>query len=65
MPVVTIEFFPGRSEETKQVIAEQITNLMVNVAKTGSREGVYVIFRETPPNCWAIGGHLESIKSIK
>ncbi len=62
MPVITIEFFPGRSEEIKQTIAEQITDLMVNIAKTGSREGVYVIFRETPPTCWAIGGRLESIK---
>jgi 4-oxalocrotonate tautomerase family enzyme len=65
MPVITIEFFPGRTEEIKQSIAESITDLMVNVAHTGSREGVYVIFRETPPQCWAIGGQLESLKSKK
>lgn len=63
MPVVTIEFFPGRSEEVKNRIAEQITDLMVNVAKTGKRENVYVIFRETCPDCWAIGGRLESSKT--
>lgn len=62
MPVITVEFFPGRSEEVKQIIAEKITDLMLNVAKTGTREGVYVIFRETGPDCWAIGGRLESLK---
>ena len=33
MPVITIEFFPGRSEEIKQNIAEKITDLMLDVAK--------------------------------
>jgi 4-oxalocrotonate tautomerase family enzyme len=65
MPVITIEFFPGRSEEIKQHIAEKITDLMLDVAKTGTRQGVYVIFRETPPECWAIGGKLESLKVNK
>ncbi len=65
MPVITIEFFPGRPEEVKQTIAEKITDLMLEVAKTGAREGVYVIFRETPPECWAIGGELESLKAKK
>ena len=65
MPVITIEFFPGRSEEIKQNIAGVITDLMLDVAKTGAREGVYVIFRETPPECWAIGGKLESLKIKK
>jgi phenylpyruvate tautomerase PptA (4-oxalocrotonate tautomerase family) len=61
MPVITIEFFPGRSETVKQQISSVITDLMVNVAKTGSPEGVYVIFRETPPECWAMNGILQSL----
>jgi 4-oxalocrotonate tautomerase len=57
MPIVTVDFLPGRSEETKQRLAQAITNAMVDIAG-GTRDHCWVLFRETAPGNWAIGGNL-------
>jgi 4-oxalocrotonate tautomerase len=57
MPIVTIEFLPGRSTEIKQRLAQAITNAMVDIAG-GTRDHCWVLFRETSADNWAIGGDL-------
>jgi 4-oxalocrotonate tautomerase len=59
MPLVTIEFLPGRSKEVKEKLVKAITDSMVEIGG-GTRDHCWVIFRETPADNWAIGGHLVS-----
>jgi 4-oxalocrotonate tautomerase len=63
MPLVTIEFLPGRSKEKKEKLVKVITDAMVEISG-GSRENCWVIFRETPADNWAIGGHLVSSEAF-
>ena len=58
MPVVTIEWYEGRSPEQKKEIAEKLTDLLVDVGKT-QREHVWVKFVESPKSEWAIGGEIQ------
>jgi 4-oxalocrotonate tautomerase len=63
MPIVTIDFLPGRSKETKERLAQAITNAMVEIAG-GTRDHCWVLFRETSPDNWAIGGSLVSSEAF-
>jgi 4-oxalocrotonate tautomerase len=58
MPIVTIEWYEGRSAEQKKEIAEKLTELLVDVGKT-QREHVWVRFSESPKSEWAIGGEIQ------
>jgi 4-oxalocrotonate tautomerase len=58
VPIVTIEWYEGRSAEQKKEIAEKLTDLLVEVGKT-QREHVWVRFSESPKSEWAIGGELQ------
>jgi 4-oxalocrotonate tautomerase len=58
MPIVTIEWYEGRSPEQKKEIAEKLTDLLVEVGKT-QREHVWVRFSESPKSEWAIGGEIQ------
>jgi 4-oxalocrotonate tautomerase len=58
MPIVTIEWYEGRSAEQKKEIAEKLTELLVDVGKT-QREHVWVRFSESPKSEWAIGGEMQ------
>lgn len=55
MPVVTIDWYEGRSADTKREIAEKLTDLLVEVGGT-EREHVWVRFNDTPKENWAFGG---------
>lgn len=55
MPIVRVEFLAGRSQETKQKIAEEITATIVRHAGSEPPH-VYVIFDDVAPNNWAVGG---------
>jgi len=59
MPIVRIELLPGRSTETKAKIASAITEVLIKEGG-GSREHCIVLFEETTPDNWAIGGNLVS-----
>ena len=63
MPIVTVDFLPGRSKETKQRLAQAITNAMVDIAG-GTRDHCWVLFRETSTDNWAIGGDLLSSEAF-
>ena len=58
MPVVTIEWYEGRSAEQKREIAEKLTELLVDVGKT-TPDQVWVRFVDSPKSEWAIGGEIQ------
>jgi 4-oxalocrotonate tautomerase len=58
MPIVTIEWYEGRSPEQKKEIAEKLTELMVDVGKT-QREHVWIRFVDSPKSEWAMGGEVQ------
>jgi 4-oxalocrotonate tautomerase len=58
MPVVTIEWYEGRSPEQKRELAQKLTDLIVEVGKT-EREHVWVRFVDSPKSDWAMGGELQ------
>lgn len=55
MPIVRVEMLSGRSQETKQQIAQEITDVMVR--HTGAQAAhIYVMFDEVSPQDWAVAG---------
>jgi 4-oxalocrotonate tautomerase len=58
LPVVTIEWYEGRSADQKREIAEKLTDLLVEVGKT-KREDVWIRFVDSPRSEWAIGGEIQ------
>jgi len=58
MPVVTIEWYEGRSPEQKREIAERLTELLVEVGET-TREQVWIRFFDSPRSDWAVGGEIQ------
>jgi 4-oxalocrotonate tautomerase len=58
VPVVTIEWYEGRSPEQKREIAEKLTDLLVEVAGT-TPEDVWIRFVDSPKSEWAIGGKIQ------
>ena len=55
MPVITIDWYEGRSDEVKRELAEKLTDLMVQVGQS-KRESVWIRFVDSPKKDWAIGG---------
>ena len=58
MPIVTIEWYEGRSAEQKAEIARRLTDVLVEVGKT-QREQVWIRFNDSEKGDWAIGGELQ------
>ncbi len=58
MPIVTIEWYEGRSPEQKMELAEKLTDLMVDVGKT-QRDHVWIRFVDSPKSEWAMGGEIQ------
>jgi 4-oxalocrotonate tautomerase len=58
VPIVTIEWYEGRSAEQKKELADKLTDLLVDVGKT-QREQVWVRFVDSPKSDWAIGGEIQ------
>jgi 4-oxalocrotonate tautomerase len=58
VPVVTIEWYSGRSPEQKREIAEKLTDLLVEVGGT-TPEDVWIRFVDSPKSEWAIGGEIQ------
>lgn len=55
MPIVRIEMLAGRSAETKQRIAQEMTETMARLCKTDPAH-VYVIFNDVQHQDWAVAG---------
>ena len=58
MPVVTIEWYEGRSPDQKREIAEKITEVVSEVGKTPADQ-VWIKFVDSPRTEWAIGGEIQ------
>ena len=58
MPVVTIEWYEGRTAAQKREIAEKVTALLAEVGRTAP-EQVWIRFVDSPRSDWAIGGVLQ------
>jgi 4-oxalocrotonate tautomerase len=59
MPMITVDMFPGRTEEQKRALVHELTEAMVRTCDV-NREGVWVVLREVPRENWAVGGTLAS-----
>jgi 4-oxalocrotonate tautomerase family enzyme len=55
MPVITIDWYEGRSDDVKRELAEKLTDLMVDVGQA-RRDSVWIRFVDSPKKDWAIGG---------
>ncbi len=58
MPIVTIEWYEGRTPEQKKEVAEQITSVLVDVAGT-QRDHVWIRFVDSDRGDWSMGGELQ------
>jgi 4-oxalocrotonate tautomerase len=52
MPHVTVKLYPGRSEEEKSRLAEQIVKDVMTIAKC-KEESISLAIEEIPPADWA------------
>lgn len=59
MPLVKIEWFPGRTREQKEELAEAITKAMVEIGKAPADQ-TWIVFQEVSKDSWAMGGKLSS-----
>lgn len=55
MPLVRISIFPGRSDEKKQQLAQEITECFERVWNN-KPEGITIIFDEVEKSDWIVGG---------
>jgi 4-oxalocrotonate tautomerase len=61
MPVVIVKMIQGRTQDQKRQLVEEITEVIVRVAKT-TPDQVDVIIEERQPGDWAKAGKLFSDK---
>lgn len=57
MPVVRVSWFEGKTTPTKQQVAQDITQSIVQHTGTPA-EYIYVIFEDVAPSDWAGAGKL-------
>jgi 4-oxalocrotonate tautomerase len=57
MPLIQVTLLKGRTTEQKRKIAERITDVMVEEAKT-PREGIVITFLDVERDSYARGGVL-------
>jgi len=62
VPVVTIEWFEGRSGDQKREIAERLTELLSEVGNMPADQ-VWIRFVDSPKSEWAIGGVVQGTDS--
>jgi len=55
MPHVAITWVAGRTPEVKKVIAEKVTQLLMDEGKA-KRENIHVTFHDLPPTDYAEAG---------
>ena len=55
MPIARIEMLLGRSQETKDRIAQEVTQILARELRVDPAR-VYVSFSEFAPNDWSVGG---------
>ena len=58
MPVVTIEWYEGRTPDQKREIAEKLTEVLSEVGKMPADQ-VWIRFVDSPKENWAMGGEIQ------
>jgi len=58
MPVVTVEWWEGRTVEQKKQLVEGITSVMTRMGIPSDQ--VHIIIKDNPKHNWASGGKLAS-----
>ena len=58
MPIVTIDLWSGRTREQKELLAEAITQSMVDILQV-KPETVQIHYNNVEKNNWAISGKLQ------
>ncbi|MBA7670325.1 hypothetical protein ES703_78470 [subsurface metagenome] len=61
MPIVTVEWWEGRTVEQKKKLVEGITSVIADMGVPP--EAVHIIIKDNPKHNWASGGKLASEKS--
>lgn len=61
MPIINLKIAKGRSEEQKQKLVKEITNVVVDILNI-KPEWVTILFDEYDHENWASDGTLHSIK---
>ncbi len=59
MPLIRVSMFPGRTDDQKKALVEELTAAFVRAAG-GKRDGVWVMIEEVPREHWGVGGALSS-----
>ena len=55
MPVITVEWLEGRTNQQKAQLAEALTKAFMDIAKV-SKDQVWIVFRDVKRSDWAMGG---------
>ena len=55
MPMITVEWLEGRSQQQKTQLTEALTRAFVDIAKV-PKEQVWIVFRDVKRSAWAMGG---------
>jgi len=57
MPIVSVEWLEGRSQQQKRELVKAITQAFVEIAQV-SKEQVWIVFQDVKRSDWAMGGQL-------
>ena len=55
MPVITVEWLEGRTNQQKAQLADAMTKAFVDITKV-SKDQVWIVFRDVKRSDWAMGG---------
>jgi 4-oxalocrotonate tautomerase family enzyme len=58
MPVVTVSWWAGRTQEEKVKVAKDITDVLAGIGIPS--QATHVIFQDVSKDDWAIGGQIVS-----
>jgi 4-oxalocrotonate tautomerase len=60
MPMITVQMFPGRTQEQKAELARRLTDAFLETCGSPGQtaNGVWVVIDEVPREHWAVGGKL-------
>jgi len=59
MPFISVDMYPGRTDEQKKALVHELTEAFVRTCNVPP-ESVWVVLREVPREHWAVGGRLRS-----
>ena len=57
MPVITVEWLEGRTQQQKAQVAAALTKALAEIAQVPGDQ-VWIVFRDVPRSNWAMNGRL-------